>query len=962
MNAEALAAPLVQALKGIETTSAESRSFTVLKLSTQLGLREELASKAANRKDRYSMESLGVEGTRLEARRALTQFLHCCAQQITDSPEAAKLLADECARHMQPHKIDHGERPLRVLADAFVRSIGQDQRVLERERFALLYEATNGRNLQSIVEDAVVRALADNDFMSTARGRKYAKRIIPASSPEQPQTNITTIDQDDEGLPTDLGDLSEELLPAECMDIEQASAAPALSSSLTAGGTANFPKIRKSVSVFLSVTGQLRMKVRWARSPVRKARAVDDYKTITLGNALPKIWSCPRVGLESIRNGLRFLEDISQGWKGGATQTVSVGESRIKDMPCLSMSLPKMDAWKEYQTLAKDDAQGSVYGSKPLGYESFSTLYDGLSKLIEEKHALSYYFTGAQEAMAALVMLTKRMRVLWDLHHNPAAAAETFKEFDNLPCKFDALLKAIDECTHHLKYGIRSHLLRDTCDGCALHCARYAVGTPCGQAVHLSGECVECNNFVKLPDAVRALMNAVMNSLARENPGNAAFLKTAENGPVKELDSMASAITACMRSLNYYHKHVVRGLWQGAAVSEILKNLQPGEVLVTIDHKQKIEQVNFNESSADYYGKKGMSLLGVAARYRLQEGGPIYTKFIDTICLNSKQDGAQVQAILSVVIPVIKELISSTVRIILLSDNGAVFTSKDNMKFVWRKNLQNWDVGVKVVRWVFFEAQCGKTILDTHFAYVGILIKRFARKVRAVKQHQDVFDALKDGGGIANTTTLLVNIPGASEDDGAAATEAESDSVAISGIRKVHDIAFAELVKTFMFSGVARGGESYDFSKETMPLPKAANVIQCYTSDRVAEPSALRVAGAAHGQVASSSSASAGPQTRCAQLVSPHERRMMGEMIDFATQSQQTAPVPLLPSPSVAVAVAANPSSQKKKSTVETDDFRLEFPSSWADAVNRKSAVMNLAMVAELHTLVRSFAHCTRIH
>ena len=96
----------------------------------------------------------------------------------------------------------------------------------------------------------------------------------------------------------------------------------------------------------------------------------------------------------------------------------------------------------------------------------------------------------------------------------------------------------------------------------------------------------------------------------------------------------------------------------------------------------------------------------------------------------------------------------------MLSDNGPSFTSAEHMKFGLDQNKNKWNCEIVLERWLFFEAQCGKTSLDAHFAFVGILIRRFARKVRAVKNHVDVFDALCDGDGIANTTTLLVEFPG----------------------------------------------------------------------------------------------------------------------------------------------------------------------------------------------------------
>lgn len=935
LNIDLLAQPIESVLNDIKTEEAESSSFLVLKLAKLLNMADEVSDKALNRKSSYSLESLRNPATLTEGRRACVQFVRAIIGSVTDSPEAAKVLEEACAIKMQPPKVVYGDVPVQILADVFVRAIGENQRNLERERFALLVAATEGVGLEDTLMKAVQRAIDDEEFMANARGRKYSRTRVSALSDSAPPAITVAIDEDDQSVPDDLVHLD-----------DPADATPTPPLPTLTGSAPTPPETRKSISVSLSVPDLLNLKIRWSRSPIRLARAVDDYDLLRTSKPLPKLWSCPRVGLESIRACLRFLEDISLGWKGGATQTVCVGDSTIKDMPYLNMSINKIEAWNEYDALSKKGG-GTVQGYKRVGYESFSTLYDGLSRLIEQKHALSYYFTEAMQAAVALGEMVNRIENLWTQHHVATSPPEHFHDFTVLPAKFQTLRDALAQCTHHLKYGIRSHLEVTSCDGSALHCARFAVGNPCGQSMHTLGECVECTNFVKIPDAVRALMNAVMNSLAREHEGETEFARSTQGGPVNELDSMASPITSCMRSLNYYHKHVVRGLWQSAAVSDILKNLKVGEVLATIDHKQKLEQVNFNESSAEYFGKKGMSLLGVAIRYRLVSGGPIFTKFIDTICLNSNQDGNQVQAILSLVVPIIKELVPSTTRVILLSDNGAAFTSKENMKFVWRQNQQAWGAGLQVVRWVFFEAQCGKTILDTHFAYLGILIKRFARKVRAVKQHQDVFDALKDGDGIANTTTLLVNIPGASDEDVAAVAEAESQSVEISGIRKVHHIEFDEKVNTFMYSNVERGKETYDFSKEVKPLPPSAVLMERYDSTKLSQLSGTTNTSAA---VASSSSSAGGPQVRRSQFVSPHQERMIEEMTVMATQSQQVTPTPLL---SNAVTPVTSHVATSSTSPVQVEDSRISFTVGWGDAITRRTTPMNDSLVAELKKMVR---------
>src|SRR4051812_39876128 len=93
---------------------------------------------------------------------------------------------------------------------------------------------------------------------------------------------------------------------------------------------------------------------------------------------------------------------------------------------------------------------------------------------------------------------------------------------------------------------------------------------------------------------------------------------------------------------------------------------------------------------------------------------------------------------------------------------------------------------MNVERWLSFESQCGKTILDTHFSFVGIMIRNFARCVRAVTNHQDVYDACVYQG-IEGTSTVLLDFE---REDTAGDDDHDKTSVAITGIRKTHDVFF----------------------------------------------------------------------------------------------------------------------------------------------------------------------------
>jgi len=517
-------------------------------------------------------------------------------------------------------------------------------------------------------------------------------------------------------------------------------------------------------------------------------------------------------------------------------------------------------------------------------------------------------------------------------------------EFANLAFDFEDLKVALKQIVSHAKYGLRSHIVLDgDCSGDALHCCRFALGAPCDRKSHKVSQCVDCINFAKIPDCVRLMMNAVANSLAREHASDAAFASTFVGGPVYECHSMSSPITFCHRTLNLYHRHVMRGAWQNREVEEVIKHLEVGEVLVTLDHKQKIEAVNFNESSEEYYGKKGISLLGFVLRWRDSSGGCIETHFIDAVSCNSKQDALQVQNILSKVLPMVKTIIPAAQKAILLSDHGPSFTSKDNIKFVHHYNKSEVN-DIKVVRWLFFEAQCGKTILDCHFSFVGISVRRFARKVRPVKIPEDVFDALVDGGGIANTSTCLIRF--AQPEDVGEAEPKEDDKV--DGIRKIHDICFeGDKVVTFHFSNIAKDRKTYE------PSGEFHQSLDAQVERHFRSPKIIHSESAAHKE----RSVPDGPLVNYRGSVSPHERRICEALVQFSTLSRQMNVAHVLMPyaeatgiENIAVNAATN---SKKKAKLDTDDYRASYETGWAESQQRKSPQMSQNLEQLLEKMVR---------
>ena len=307
-------------------------------------------------------------------------------------------------------------------------------------------------------------------------------------------------------------------------------------------------------------------------------------------------------------------------------------------------------------------------------------------------------------------------------------------------------------------------------------------------------------------------MTATQICLVRQHNGIHQFNPDTKGGPVNELFSMLAPIGCHSRTLNLFHRHVARGLWQSKAVNRALEALPVSTALVIMDHKQKVEPMNYNESSVAYYGKKGISILSFAIHYKVADNASIQVFYFDFVITSSKQDASQVQTALQEFLKYVQLHFAFIKRVIIVSDNGTSLSNASNVGFVWRRNKDRWNADIIIERWLFFEAQCGKTILDTHFSYVGLAIRRFARAVRNAATPADVFDAITHGKGIQNTSTVLLSMDTQRDADNADEGVEEVDSASnFTGSRSIHGIVFADptetaqlaIVRTFQYSNAA---------------------------------------------------------------------------------------------------------------------------------------------------------------
>lgn len=97
-------------------------------------------------------------------------------------------------------------------------------------------------------------------------------------------------------------------------------------------------------------------------------------------------------------------------------------------------------------------------------------------------------------------------------------------------------------------------------------------------------------------------------------------------------------------------------------------------------------------------------------------------------------------------------------EIIVVSDHASSFASSTHIPFIVGVNRGDFGEVPKVLKWMFTEAQKGKTLLDAHFAFVTLQLRRAIFNNVHYLDPLGLYTALVYDGGLRGTSTLLVNM------------------------------------------------------------------------------------------------------------------------------------------------------------------------------------------------------------
>ncbi|KAE8876020.1 hypothetical protein PF007_g18053 [Phytophthora fragariae] len=222
-------------------------------------------------------------------------------------------------------------------------------------------------------------------------------------------------------------------------------------------------------------------------------------------------------------------------------------------------------------------------------------------------------------------------------------------------------------------------------------------------------------------------------------------------------------------------------------------------IFVDLDHKQKILGRKLVENQMEYFGKAGMSLPGAMvmsaprhdgtdeARDGNAESVGVLLHFVDMVVANGAQDVFQVISCLEALILVLHDRFPEANRMVLISDNASVFTGGEWIP--WVIKLTRKYPHLRVSRYMNTEAPTGRDMLDAHFSFWNRKMDTFVRKDNAIQTPDDLYSALTDEGGVANTTTLLLGVDSLKASLFNNAKSSFSSKIK-SGVRRIHDTVY----------------------------------------------------------------------------------------------------------------------------------------------------------------------------
>ena len=217
-----------------------------------------------------------------------------------------------------------------------------------------------------------------------------------------------------------------------------------------------------------------------------------------------------------------------------------------------------------------------------IGRDNFLKVSKLLCKKGEIRAGLSTYYVRIRDTGEVIGRMIKRMADLCELLKD---------ECDNMTSRWSAL-----ESFFQYEYRAK-HLELES--SCKQHCCKYGLNIlPTCLHNHDLGSCKSCDQdtvfFLDLDNMLHLIL-----------------LQLEDEDDKSEVRTMIRASTEIFRNtLTAFKAHQMRGYAQFAKLKQEIARFSEKQCGLWFDHKQKINPMHYCEGQIEYFGRRGMSLLG----------------------------------------------------------------------------------------------------------------------------------------------------------------------------------------------------------------------------------------------------------------------------------------------------------------------------------------------------------------
>jgi hypothetical protein len=513
---------------------------------------------------------------------------------------------------------------------------------------------------------------------------------------------------------------------------------------LVSRNAAKFPDLPKNQTIL----GTLRF------ASLRKTHAV-----LAKGLPLPASTYKYRVPTELLKVAVEFLTSTLSA-RPGVTRNVKFSNHVFRNMPVYIRGGDPIreNLYKEYGRCQREE------GAKAIGKHTFEELTKLLTKKGECKTGLSTYYIKLRYATDQYQKMITRLGASEHYGQLPGCFVPDESELTGTAdekreqhatwmvaddCKY--LGERMEEITSFLAYRYSElHLNLDAEESC--HSCRFGSNAGALDNHPSSSNCEMCAECMTFFDKTLELLEHCDSIVAHQ-------LLDIEIR--KEIESMRKTTPVLQEIVLQYMAHRLRAKVQFAAIKKIRSELSTHNALLVMDHKQKVLPQAYREGQVEYFGKRGMSLLGaMLVRKVIRDDGEAcleYHFFDIAVERYSSQDNMQVLGILTSLLPFIKEQFPGIAEITIQSDNASCLASHDNIPYIHHLNKELALLGLTVAVWIYTEAGTGKGRLDTHFSFVNIVFRSYIEGGDDIRTERQIYEALCHSGGLMGSTAILVD-------------------------------------------------------------------------------------------------------------------------------------------------------------------------------------------------------------